>query len=87
MAGASAVWKLREGNFRDAETLIVTDTAPDILVSTDDAGAPQLLVTLEPADTADLYPGVYHHQAKVVLAGGNVSHIETGAFVLRLGNV
>lgn len=85
LSGATAQWKLFDGNYQEAETLLAKVT-PDVIVNQDDQNNWQVVVGLNPVDTQNIAPGIYYHQAKVILSGGGVSHIEGGPFNLAFGS-
>ena len=59
------------------EDAILTKTLSDGLsVATPSNG--QVLLTLVPADTEDLEPGIYHHELEITSSGGKVSTVTTG---------
>jgi hypothetical protein len=82
LTGASAVWSLSEGNYTGAAVLITKDEPPEIFINQLEDLSWQIVVELEPADTISIPRGMYYHQCRVTLAGGLVSHIDGGAFLL-----
>lgn len=85
LTGATALWTLYEGMFEGAQALLQKSSADGgVTINRDDATHWQLIVNLDPADTASIPAGLYYHDAKVLIGGGTQpSHIEGGPFELR----
>lgn len=74
LVGATATWRM--GILDPAGTDIVyvekTGTIAGAVVS----------IALEPADTAEVKPGTYSHECRITDAGGAVSTVTVGPFLL-----
>lgn len=81
LSGATAVWALTESWFEGAKTYLTKVSGSGVFVNLD-AGVWKVIVALDPADTANVSPGLLWHKAIVTLSDGSISHIASGPFVL-----
>jgi hypothetical protein len=81
LTGAAAQWVLAESWF-DGAKVYVTKAVGSGVTLQNDAGVWKIIVSLLPADTANIPPGTLFHETKVTLSNGVVSHVTTGPFEL-----
>jgi hypothetical protein len=80
LAGASGKWWLTpKSSSAPAEALLKKEG----IALQNAATTPTLVVSLSPADTRDIPPGVYYHEAEITDADGNISTVMTGRFTIQ----
>lgn len=79
IAGSVISWVLFDP---DDTGVMLTKTTADAITITDGLNG-RLVIPLVPADTEQLTPGSYRHEAEVTDASGNVSTAMTGDFIIK----
>lgn len=82
LTGAAAEWTLSDGNYSGARVRLTKSTASGGLTIALVSGAWNITGALDPADTPGIPAGVRHHECKLTLANGAVSHPAKGPFIL-----
>lgn len=81
LTGATASWALCQSWFKGAALYLTKNSGAGITIEQAN-GVWQVIVVLDPADTANVPYGMLYHECKVTLADGSVSHVATGPFEL-----
>lgn len=79
IAGSVISWVLFDP---DATGVMLTKTTADAITITDGLNG-LFTIALVPADTEQLTPGSYRHEAEITDASGNVSTAMTGDFIIK----
>lgn len=66
----------------DSTGVLLAKTTADAITITDELNG-LFAILLVPADTEDVSPGVYRHEAEITDASGNVSTALTGDFTIK----
>ena len=78
IANSTIAWVLFDP---DGSGVLLTKTTGDITIT--DGLNGRFTVPLSPADTVNIAPGVYRHEAEITDSSGTVSTVLTGDFVIK----
>src|SRR5215203_5565647 len=84
LSGATARWWMgKSATATGTGIYLQKATGGSGITITSNAGLYTLNITIAPADTEDLKPGDWYHEAEVIDSGGNVSTVTVGTFTLE----
>lgn len=79
IANSSIAWVVYDP---DADGVILTKATADAITITDGLNG-LFIISLIPADTEDVPPATYRHEAEITDSSGNVSTVLTGDFIVK----